>query len=111
MPKIGVKQPPWWKDRELSILSKLGRGGLTDLEKLNRKARLLERDSIETAKCSEIHFSEPVPALGAAERFVRHSASSRASSPDLSSRTRSAAPPMCRSPMTICGKVSAPKRS
>ena len=40
-----------------------------------------------------------------------HSASSRASSPDLSSLTRSSAPPMCRSPMTICGKVSAPKRS
>ena len=57
MPKVGVKEPPWWKDRELSILSKLGRAGLTDIEKLKRKARLLKRDYVETAKWSEIHFS------------------------------------------------------
>ena len=58
MPKIGVKEPPWWKDRERAILPKLGRGAGRPWRSSSSKARLLKRDYVETAKWSEIHFSE-----------------------------------------------------
>ena len=57
MPKIGVKEPPWWKDRERAIPPNVGRGAGSPMAKLKHKARLLKRDYVETAKWSEIHFS------------------------------------------------------
>ncbi len=57
MPKVGVKEPPWWKDRERAIPPNVGRGAGSPMAKLKHKARLLKRDYVETAKWSEIHFS------------------------------------------------------